>query len=225
MSKEKLYDITNKKGSRIILALDFSTNLSLIEEVRNYIVGVKIGLPLLLTNGIERIKTMINAYKDLYFIVDFKLSDVPFIIEYVIEKLYEIGFDGVIMHLFQGGVDDIVKKFYNKLLLIGVLMMSHKGSFLFKKEFEDILSYAEKLRIPGAVVGATRPTYIRRVKNRLKDIIIFSPGVGYQGSKYGSSLLHGADFEIIGRSITLSKTPRTIAREIVEKEREVLWKR
>ena len=125
-------------------------------------------------------------------------------------------FDAAIIHLFTG------HKRYEGIDIIGVAGMSHPESHIVRGNFTKLLDQAYLLKVMGVVVGATRPEMIREARRRLPEILIFSPGVGFQGAKPGEALKAGADFEIVGRSITLSDDPKEAARQVVEMERENL---
>ncbi len=73
------------------------------------------------------------------------------------------------------------------------------------------------------MVGATRPGLIPTVRSLHPDATVLSPGVGAQGARPGEALRAGADFEIVGRAITLAEDPRTSAKAIVRAQRR--WAR
>jgi orotidine-5'-phosphate decarboxylase len=73
------------------------------------------------------------------------------------------------------------------------------------------------------VAPATRKDIIRFLRLILDiDKKILAPGVGPQGALPGDALCAGADYEIIGRLITRSKTPRRETEEILNLQREAL---
>lgn len=233
--KSKLMSLAASKRSRLILALDvFASRGStgtisehverLLEELRDIVVGVKIGLPLLLSLGVSRLKQLITDFgDDYYMIADFKLADVPHIMEHSLEKLREMRFDGAILHIFPMGYERVAESFRGKLDMYGVVLMSHKGCELLESNFDVLLNYALKLRLDGVIVGATRLEAIKRARAKLeKNTLILSPGVGYQGGREASALEAGADFEIVGRLVTLSADPRASAQRIVDAQRRVL---
>ncbi|HDH07117.1 MAG TPA: orotidine-5'-phosphate decarboxylase [Thermoproteales archaeon] len=242
MPVEKLWKLAENKRSRIILAVDF-TRLpqeaskilriqhltTLLRELRHYVAGVKIGFPLSLQVDFEGIKYIIEEFReDYYFIADFKLADIPDVVEYELNELSAMGFDGAIIHLFPLGYGEVIRKTSAKIDIYGLIVMSHKGAIFFEENFERLLEYASSIyEIAGVVVGATRLNYIKKARKTLKEKIILSPGVGIQGTPFGEALKHGADFEIIGRSITLSTNPRKKAKEIIEKQILTLtsWKK
>ncbi|MEM4693187.1 MAG: orotidine 5'-phosphate decarboxylase / HUMPS family protein [Nitrososphaerota archaeon] len=230
----KLWEIARKKQSRLIIALDVFNNLRLngreviekysrlLETCRDFIVGVKIGLPLLLKAGSRDIQDLIEKFKeDFYMIADFKLADIPEIVNISLKIIKDIGFDGSIIHLFQGGLQKIS---LDTLDIFGVLIMSHPEAKLLEENIDRLIIEASSNKIVGVVVGATKEHFIREVRRKLSDKTIISPGVVTQGGEIGASLRCGSDFEIIGRAVTFSEDPLPILRRIVEVERNVLKK-
>ncbi|HDD66363.1 MAG TPA: hypothetical protein ENG52_01915, partial [Nitrososphaeria archaeon] len=97
----KLWRLAEEKRSRLILALDSlgdssSTTrddylkkcLALLEALRDLAAGVKIGLPLALGIGFEGVAEILERFgRDFYMIADFKLSDIPEIIQLTLSEL------------------------------------------------------------------------------------------------------------------------------------------
>jgi len=59
----------------------------------------------------------------------------------------------------------------------------------------------------GVVAPATRPDRIRLIRSIVGSRIIISPGVGIQGGSPRDAWDAGADYLIIGRSVTSSENP------------------
>ncbi|MCS7103567.1 MAG: orotidine 5'-phosphate decarboxylase, partial [Candidatus Korarchaeum sp.] len=161
-----------------------------------------------------------REFPDYYWIADFKLADIPEVVQHVLGHLEDMGFDASIVHLFTGQ-----RKYETEMDLIGVAAMSHPEAKFFRENFIKLLEEAELLRIESIVVGATRPEMIREARKRLPNAKIFSPGVGAQGAGPGSAIAAGADFEIVGRSIVKSERPSTEAMRVVEAQRGVFYGR
>lgn len=230
----KLWRFAEDKKSRLILALDLLDSyslgiesrgaldecLKLLDGLKEYVVGVKIGFPLLLYIGVNGVKELIEEFKkEFYFLSDFKLGDIPEVTKFTLRLLEELGFDGATIHLFQGRLTNITG---NSINLFGVLMMSHPGAILFEKNFEDLLKEASNPKLDGVIVGATKKQYIQEVRRRLPHKTILCPGVITQGAEPAQALGYGGDFEIIGRAITASPDPVSSTKKIVEVERSVL---
>lgn len=220
-------NIGNK--SRIIVALDFHRPGRdpfkwwnyVLEEISDIVAGAKIGLPAFLKTGLEGISKLVHRFEDeLYFLADFKLADIPAVVSEEIERLSALGFKGSIIHLFPMGYEPVVDK-ARKLehQIFGVVYMSHRGCKLFNELFQTLLEYALALQVDGVIVGATEQDKIRSARAKLgKKMLILSPGVGAQGASPGSALRMGADFEIVGRAITMSHKPRQAAVNIAKSQ-------
>lgn len=233
---EKLASLAKEKRSRLILALDLvatgernhirSKVSRLLKDLKELVIGIKIGYPFLLSAGSSMIEEIINDYRHSYFfIADIKLADVPHIARIVSSIIAHMGFDALITHIFQMGLEDwLPDAMALGIGIIGVLMMSHKGAKLFESLFQRMLKYVEAVNLDGVVIGATRPGYIREARRVLGDqVAIFSPGIIRQGAEPGIALKSGADYEIVGRAIIESLNPLSVARYIVKKEREIIY--
>ncbi len=226
MAVGKLLELARSKESRLILALDFWEGTSpaeLLRGLRGLACGVKIGLLALLKLGPREIVKLIEEFsRDYYFLADFKLADIPGIAKCALSMLRDMGFDGAVTHLFHGGVEEVLQEDVG-IDLVGVVAMSHRGSEMLLQNFERLLEYSVDLGLSAVVIGATRPDLLSRAARRLENrALVLSPGVGFQGVEPGEALRRGADFEIVGRSITLSRDPASAARSVVEAHRRWL---
>jgi len=216
---EILREEAKKKRSRVVLAVDDPSHLNLIERLKSLIVGVKLGVLPIISGKAEE---FIRKERDLYFISDMKTADIPDINIKIAEKLADMGFRGIIFHLFPMSLDEAVKLLHKRDCdAIGVAMMSHRNAVLFERNFDSLVDYGMKAGLDGFVVGATKPDYIRKAKEMTKKPIL-SPGVVKQGALPGEAIKLGADFEIVGRAITESSDPVSEAERIVKRERNFI---
>lgn len=201
------------------MALDFPSKgvKELLVALRDLAVGVKVGFPITLSMGFDGVGKLVREFPEYYWIADYKLADIPEVVQHIIGHLEGMGFDATILHLFTGH-----RNYETAMDLIGVAAMSHPEAKLFRRDFIRLLEEAELLGIEGIVVGATRPEMIREARRRLPGVRIFSPGVGAQGAEPGSAIAAGADLEIVGRSILRSEDPIEEAMRIVEAQRGVI---
>ncbi len=221
----KLEAYRNK--SRIILAIDFiGDNLSKrLDEIIEKIAAVKIGLPMLLSKKGSLVLNML-AESGAYIIADLKLADIPKIMVETCKRVAEKT-NGIIAHAFIGS--QALRELQEYLNEIGIELflvtaMTHPGAEEFiNRHFEEFLVVAKDLA-DGIVAPATFRKYIVEARKKLKTKLILSPGVGAQGASLGLALESGADFEIIGRAITLSEDPveeiekiNSIHKKIIEK--------
>lgn len=226
MGLERLWDISNAKGSRIILALDYGGKFGyegLLNVLKEYVAGVKLGFPLLLEIGLRGLKDIIKRFSSEYFfIADFKIGDIPSVCRIIAGKLKEFGFEAAIAHAIVG--PESLKAISENISLIALVSMSHPGSTLINMHVDELVRMALNSGAQGLVAPATFPKILTRVRRLAPEITIISPGVGIQGAPYGAALRAGADFEICGRSITLAEDPPTIAKGIMKLQKEAIKK-
>jgi len=217
-----------EKKSRIVLALDkipfvegfdeeklYSKCVDLLKAVEPFIVGVKVGLPLVVNYGFSLIEKIVQKYrKRLIFIYDGKVADVAHVNEVVAKRVYEVGFDLIIVHGmvgYEGGVEGVVNvaRSIGKGILV-LAAMSHRGAIRLNSLTMDISTeFCDVEGVVGYVLPATYPSLIKIAREFLgEDYLILSPGVGAQGAFFGTAVMFGADLEIIGRSIYESSVPR-----------------
>lgn len=182
------------------------------QEIYDLIDGIKIGyIPLL------SIENVIELFSEMtYVLVDIKLADIPATNERVCEILKRRGCKGITVHPFVGE-DSLVKCVESGLDVFSVVDMTHTGAERFITPLSE--SFAEmsyKCGVKGFIVPSTRPETIKKLRNKYRDIIFLSPGIGVQGGNLKEAIKMGVDALIVGRSIFESNNPRTEAKKIVE---------
>jgi orotidine-5'-phosphate decarboxylase len=209
--------------NNIILALDvlnMEEALSIVENVSKYINTIKIGYPLVLSQGPESI-TFIKENFDCKIIADFKVADIPETNEKIANLTFEAGADAIIVHGFVG--EDSVKacidsaKIYNNEIFL-LTEMSHPGASMFiQQHTEEIAQMGVKLDIKNYVGPSTKLDRLRKIRNIIgNESFLISPGVGAQGGDPKETLKF-ADALIIGRSIYLSKDPEEAVENIIKR--------
>ncbi|HYA22064.1 MAG TPA: orotidine-5'-phosphate decarboxylase [Thermoproteota archaeon] len=227
--------ISKRKGSRLVLALDVSgddgvkTLRDASDELKDYLVGIKLGIPFLLTTPLNDLrKELEHRSDDFVFIAEAKLADVSHVNALTCEILFRSGIDAVISHGFigrEGGLDGakaIAARLGKGILVL--VSMSHKGSEkIIDRALADIIREAISLDPDGIIAPATRPAVLAEVRRSIPSgMLIISPGVGAQGAPFGSAIRAGADYEIVGRAIYASEDPVAAARTAVEEQRKAL---
>lgn len=230
--------LSNEKKSRIVLALDLDptrytrdelivTTKSLIEELKEDILSIKVNMHLLLPLSKEEITDIINIAQEnnITAIADIKLNDIPNTNQAAIYNLARMGFDAVIVNPFIGFNALYETIDYARLEDIGVItlvFMSHKGAentyglmVNNKRLYQIFLEWSLNLGVDGIVVGATYPDIIKRCYEQSKDkTAIYSPGVLIQGGDPSVAINNGVEYLIIGRKIINSPNPKNIAKEL-----------
>jgi len=194
-------------------------------ETKEYSSSYKVGLPLILEESPGVIRE-IKKSTGKPVIVDFKLADIGEVMSYTARRLVDYGADAIIAHGFvgvNGALDALIDQ--SKRLgfqLILVASMTHRDSEKFiDKHYEELLKIVVDYELHGVVVPATRPWLIREARRILgSKFKIYSPGIGVQGAEPGSAICAGADYEIVGRLITRSESPRKAAEYVSRTQRE-----
>lgn len=201
--------------------------LELLGKLEGTVAGVKIGVPAIFSLGLDSIEQIIRSFEKKYlFICDSKMADIGHVNRVVAEQVFGAGFDVLIIHAAVGrkeGMDrvvDLAAKMGKGVL--GLCAMSHPGAYEhLNKHTGELLAIADSSGVDGFVLPATFPDLIRAARKSYPSKLIFSPGVGTQGAPFGSAISAGADFEIIGRSITQAPSPAERAKEIAKVMRSV----
>jgi len=213
-------DTTNKCGERLNMGESFEFTQAVLDAARDYIVGIKIGYPLILKLGLEIVSEIIDNFAGVA-IADVKLADIDNTNKLIIEELLEADFKGIIAHAFQGKdtlipVVELLREYDVALFLIASL--SNPGAKqVFKNAINYVLQTGVDLDVTGFIAPATRPDEIRYIREKVgNDFLILSPGIGAQGGKIEEVMESGANYVIIGRSIYCSNDPREAARRFAE---------
>lgn len=237
--RRRILEKAFEKKSRVVLAFDEHNGVealgrlsALCESLSEHVVGIKIGLPTMLSTGLNSLSMLVERFKEDYvFISDVKMADVSHVNSLASRLLYDAGFDAVISHGFigyEGGLEGLFNE--AKRLAKGVIIvvsMSHAGSRDFIDQVADrLVQIALKHGAEGVVAPATRLRIVEEVRKTAgSSLLILTPGVGAQGAPYGAGISAGADFEIIGRSITGSTNPVEKALEVKREHGRILGQR
>jgi len=212
-----------KKDTRLILALDVLSEekaLELVSSLEGRIDYVKVGYPLILAAGLDIVH---KIAKTMPVIADLKVADIPNTNTLISKQVLSAGAKGLIAHAFVG--KDSLQACVNAAkehdaLIFAVTEMSHPGAKDFMAPMASKLAQvAIEAGADGVVAPATRPERIELVRSTIGDKVIISPGVGTQGGSPRAALDAGADYLIVGRSITGSKNPRKAADDILDQIR------
>ncbi len=233
--RDRIAAAAEEKNSRVVLALDPPASVSdgrefaerMVGLVQEHVCAIKVNFHLILPlagSEIAKVNRLAHSY-GLQCIADIKLNDIENTNDVAIDHLIgRMGFDSVIVNPFIGtaALDSLVKKARSaEGGIIALVYMSHPGAkegfglYVGGKEelYKIFLERAERADADGIVVGASQLAVIREISAE-RRIPIYSPGIGMQGGDPEAAAKSGADYLIIGRSITESKDPAVVAGEI-----------
>lgn len=229
--------------SRIILANDLE-NLSLqklesntiknIKTLSKFLCAIKFNFHLILPLGMKSLTKINRIAHDagLQSIADIKLNDIGNTNQIATEKLWESGFDAVIVNPIMGpeNLQNLIESTHkDDHGIITLVHMSHPGAKSgygltvlqpnkkILKINELFLEWSCSMKADGIIVGATVPQIIKSCYKKAKGRCeIYSPGVGTQGGDPRDAIKSGADYLIIGRTILNAKDPILEAKKLQE---------
>jgi orotidine-5'-phosphate decarboxylase len=207
--------------NQLILALDLLTirdAITVTRRVSEYIDTIKIGYPLVLSEGLESI-SIVKEQFDCKVIADFKVADIPETNSKIADLTFKAGADAIIVHGFVG--EDSLQacidsaEVYDKDVFL-LTEMSHPGSSRFLQDAADEIAYmGVEMGLKNFVAPSTRLNRLKKIRSIVgPDSFIISPGIGIQG---GDPLktLQFADAVIVGRSIYSSNHPEKAVKSII----------
>tara|TARA_A100001388_G_C28725174_1_gene478519 strand:+ start:490 stop:1182 length:693 start_codon:yes stop_codon:yes gene_type:complete len=223
--------MNNLKRS-LFCALDFKDPRdahNLIEKVREYIDGVKVGLEFFVANGpIEVIK--LKKY-DLPIFLDLKLHDIPNTVSEAVKSVMKIKPDLLSIHI-TGGKQMLkeVTSLRKRPKIVGISLLTslekqdlrQMGINLSPENYvKKLAKIAIKLKLDGIVSSALEAKLIRSICP--KKFIIITPGIRLGSNNLADqkrvatprqAIENGASTLIVGRPITKSKNPGNVAKKI-----------
>ncbi len=220
--------------SRVIVAIDPKPNVSLDHWVSltsslcGFIAGLKVGLPFILSYGVNGLRALRGSCGKL-LIADLKLADIDHVMVLTVSYISRY-VDGVIAHAFiglKGGLEGL-KRYLDSMgvKLVLVISMSHEGSVdVIDANVDRLLWVADNLKPWGLVAPATRSHVISYARSKAPWAVILAPGIGVQGARPGDGIRAGADYEIIGRLITEAPNPLDVVKLINEEHVRALSER
>lgn len=225
----------SKTHGKIILANDYNSDTNLkrqtiqnIKKLSPFLCGIKLNLHTLLplsSKDVSQINHTAHEY-NLQTIADIKLNDIGNTNRVAVERLWDMGFDAVIVNPIMGlkSLQNLVKLAHKQNK--GVISLCHMSApeaqlsydmvLQEKKQrlYQLFLDWAASSRVDGIVIGATFPEIIQYAKKTQKKLKIFSPGIGTQGGDPSRTISSGSDYLIVGRSILYSKNPVSVLKSL-----------
>lgn len=211
-------------NSQIMIALDFSNKqqtLDFLNKFEDEKLFVKVGMELFYKEGPSIISDIKGMGHNIF--LDLKLYDIPNTVTKAIHSLGSLGVDMLTIHT-SGGEEMLTKaniaaKEYN-LNLLGVTVLTSqdvrelpKTDYKLEQIINDLATKANMAGLYGIICSAKDIPSIEVANNRLKYI---TPGIRLVGDSVDDqkrvmspdkAVANGADFLVIGRSITTSNEP------------------
>lgn len=228
--------------SKIILANDLddenvgnleSKTIGNIKKLHEYLCAIKLNFHVVLSLSQSSLAKINGVAHDegLQTIADIKLNDIGNTNKITIKRLWQCGFDAVIVNPIMGpeNLEELVTFAHSSGHgIIALVHMSHPGAKSgygldvknpktrkMQKLHELFLVWSDSSNVDGIVVGATVPEIIshssKTVKGRCE---IYSPGIGTQGGDAKKALAAGANYLIVGRTILNSTDPIVEAKKL-----------
>lgn len=228
------------KDSPLILALDMETleeMWKVLDIVGDKVKQIKIGHRLFALGGRDLLRKLNERWK---VFLDFKLHDIPSVVALAVRTLADEGVWALTLHTAGGRkmLEEAVRereKSGGKMLLLGVTILTS----LSKEDWEELAPGAS---FEDALLARAKICYecgLNGLVCSAKDLPLFKEGFGKKLLKVvpgiringgvddqartatpKEAILNGADFIVVGRSITKAKDPREaidrIEREIEE---------
>lgn len=223
--------------SPLILALDMETlneMWSVLDLVGDKVRQIKIGHRLFALGGRDLLKRLNERWR---VFLDFKLHDIPSVVSLAVRTLADEGVWALTLHtaggrkMLEGAVKERERS-GSDMLLLGVTILTS----LSKEDWEELAPGAS---FESALLARARICYecgLNGLVCSAKDLDLFREGFGKELIKVvpgiridggvedqartatpKEAIVKGADFIVVGRSITRAKDPR-LAIDIIEKE-------
>ncbi|MEM0106307.1 MAG: orotidine 5'-phosphate decarboxylase / HUMPS family protein [Zestosphaera sp.] len=224
-------------GRPIVLAVnypppDIVVLDAFLNRVRDFISGVKIGLPYMLRYGLKGLGNLIGKHRnDYYFIADLKLADLAEVMGPAVSEVSSVGFHGVVAHAFvgyKGALESLsaqVKGLDMDLFL--QVSLPHEGAGeVLDPSYPLVRGVLNLADASGLIVPASKSIVIKDLKNFFtKKYVILASGILRMGAQPGEGLCSGADAEVVGRAITLAVNPEEAVKEIASSQKRYLESR
>ena len=223
-----------KAADKIIVALDVATKkeaLVLVNQLNGQISFFKIGLQLYTAEGPEIVRSVLSTGAKIW--LDLKLHDIPNTVARAVESASNLGVHMLTIHLSGGGemIRAATAARANSMSILGVTVLTSATEQtlceigIADKVDDQVLRLA-KLGVDAEIDGlVASPHEVKMLRGEFRDKIkIVTPGVRPKGSDAGDqkrvmtprqALDAGADYLVIGRSITTHPNPREAVAKIL----------
>jgi orotidine-5'-phosphate decarboxylase len=205
---------------------DLRNAITLVNEVKDCISIVKLGLEFFIFNGPDGVRKL-HQETDMPIFLDLKLFDIPSTVRGAVESVLAMGCVSMLTVHLGGGpqvMNSAVEASNDKgLLLVGVTMLT--SVFANKRVIMRLVNEAHRYGFNSIVCSAREVISVKKV---CKSMITVVPGIRFEGSdthdQYRTAtpteaVKNGADILVVGREITGSKDRRSAAQRIAAEVR------
>ena len=215
----------------IFVACDFSSQeeaINLIEQIKDDIFGIKVGLQYVTSTGVNGIKALSKF--NLPIMYDVKAFDIKNTVKSFAKSLKSLGVSYATVHLLNGEetLNSIVKQ-TKDVKFVGVsVLTSFSNSDLeslgfandVNKQVERLVKIAAKANLHGVVCS---PLEVKMVKKIAPKLACFTPGIRMESNNDDQkrtmspkeAVNQGSDYLILGRPLT-SGNPKENIKKIIE---------
>ena len=209
----------------IFIACDFSNQeeaINLIDQIKDDIFGIKVGLQYVTSAGISGIKALKKF--NLPIMYDVKAFDIKNTVKAFAKSLENLGVTYATVHLLNGEetLKSIVEE-TRKVKFVGVsVLTSFSNNDLeslgfandVEKQVEKLIKIAAKINLHGVVCS---PLEVKMVKKIAPNLVCFTPGIRMKAGQDDQkrtmtpkeAINEGSDYLILGRPLT-SGNPKKI---------------
>ena len=215
----------------IFVACDFSSEdetVKLVEQIKNDIFGIKVGLQYITSTGVEGIKALSKF--NLPIMYDAKAFDIKNTVSAFSKSLTNLGISYATIHILNGEatLKEAVKQ-AGGIKLIGVSVLTSFSDDNLKKlgfsnnvkeQVKALTKIASSVGLYGIVCS---PREVKMIKEIAPNLVCFTPGVRLTSETHDQkrtmtlkeAIAQGADYLILGRPLT-SGNPRENMRKIIQ---------
>ncbi len=214
----------------IFVACDFSSQdeaVNLIEQIKDHIFGIKVGLQYVTSTGTSGIKALTKF--NLPIMYDVKAFDIKNTVRGFAKSLKKIGISYATVHLLNG--EETLKSIVEETKDIKFIGVSVLTSFSnddldnlgFKHDVENqvqkLVKIASKVNLHGVVCS---PLEVKTVKKIDSKLLCFTPGIRLEKNNDDQkrtmsakeAINEGSDYLIIGRPLTFGNPKKNIEKII-----------
>ena len=215
----------------IFVACDFSSEdetIKLIEQIKNDIFGIKVGLQYITSTGVEGIKALSKF--NLPIMYDAKAFDIKNTVSAFSKSLTNLGISYATIHILNGEatLKEAVKQ-AGGIKLIGVSVLTSFSDDNLKKlgfsnnvkeQVKALTKIASSVGLYGIVCS---PREVKMIKEIAPNLVCFTPGIRLTSKTHDQkrmmtpreAIAQGADYLILGRPLT-SGNPRENMKKIIQ---------